>query len=148
VCPNYLVTFVASSLTIGFDAFIVDLMSQSRDFAPMGDDEAAKGAGGRWRGGVLSPSVDQLVSPARRGEVFSVTLARESVRAAKFLIAGEPAEYRGSGRHRGIGADGPEAFTVDEPAADRFSDLGTVVGRAADWRCTRVSTSLVTSYSA
>jgi hypothetical protein len=28
-----LVTFVASSLTIGFDAFIVDLMSQSRDFA-------------------------------------------------------------------------------------------------------------------
>jgi hypothetical protein len=26
-------------------AFIVDLMSQSRDFAPMGDDEAAKGAG-------------------------------------------------------------------------------------------------------
>jgi hypothetical protein len=46
VCPNYLVTFVASSLTIGFDAFIVDLMSQSRDFAPMGDDEAAKGAGG------------------------------------------------------------------------------------------------------
>jgi len=47
VCPNYLVTFVASSLTIGFDAFIVDLMSQSRDLAPMGDDEAAKGAGGR-----------------------------------------------------------------------------------------------------
>ena len=46
MCPNYLVTFVASSLTIGFDAFIVDLMSQSRDFAPMGDDEAAKGAGG------------------------------------------------------------------------------------------------------
>jgi hypothetical protein len=45
VCPNYLVTFVASSLTIGFDAFIVDLMSQSRDFAPMGDDEAAKGTG-------------------------------------------------------------------------------------------------------
>ena len=29
------------------------------------------------------------------GEVFSVTLARESVPAAKFLIAGEPAEYRG-----------------------------------------------------
>jgi hypothetical protein len=44
VCPNYLVTFVASSLTIGFDAFIVDLVSQSRDFAPTGDDEAAKGA--------------------------------------------------------------------------------------------------------
>jgi hypothetical protein len=45
VCPNYSVTFVASSLTIGFDAFSVDLMSQSRDFAPMGNDEAAKGAG-------------------------------------------------------------------------------------------------------
>jgi hypothetical protein len=43
------------------------------------------------------------------GEVFSVTLARESIRAAKFLIAGEPAEYRGSGRHRGIGTDGPQA---------------------------------------
>jgi len=28
------------------------------------------------------------------GEVFSLTPARESVRAAKFLIAGEPAEYR------------------------------------------------------
>jgi hypothetical protein len=65
VCPNYLVTFVASSLTIGFDAFIVDLMSQSRDFAPMGDDEAAKGAGGRWRGGVLAPSGEQALSPAR-----------------------------------------------------------------------------------
>jgi hypothetical protein len=51
------------------------------------------------------------------GEVFSVTLARESVRAAKFLIAGEPAEYRGSGRHRGIGTNDPEAFTVFPIAA-------------------------------
>ena len=59
-----------------------------------------------------------------QGEVFSVTLARESVRAAKFLIAGEPAEYRGSGRHRGIGADGPEAFTVDEPAAGLRRPVG------------------------
>jgi hypothetical protein len=32
------------------------------------------------------------------GEVFRLTLARESVRAAKFLIAGEPAEHRGFGR--------------------------------------------------
>ena len=65
------------------------------------------------------------------GEVFSVTLARESVRAAKFLIAGEPAEYRCSGRHRGIGTDGPEAFTGDEPVADRFSDLNVIAGRTA-----------------
>jgi len=64
-----------------------------------------------------------------QGEVFSVTLARESVRAAKFLIAGEPAEYRGSGRHRGIGTDGPEAFTVEEPLADRFSDPDVITGR-------------------
>ena len=56
VCPNYLVTFVASSLTIGFDAFIVDLMSQSRDFAPMGDDEAGERRWGQWRGEVLAPS--------------------------------------------------------------------------------------------
>jgi hypothetical protein len=36
-------------------------------------------------------------------QVFSQTVARDRVRAAKFLIAGEPAEYRGSSRHRGIG---------------------------------------------
>jgi hypothetical protein len=48
---------------------------------------------------------------------------------AKFLIAGEPAEYRGSGRHRGIGTDGPEAFTADDALADRFSDLGVIAGR-------------------
>jgi hypothetical protein len=41
------------------------LMSQSREFAPMGDDEAAKGAGGRWRGEVLAPSGEQALSPAR-----------------------------------------------------------------------------------
>jgi hypothetical protein len=35
-------------------------------------------------------------------------VACEGIRAAKFLIAGEPAEYRGSGRHRGIGTNGPE----------------------------------------
>ena len=63
--PNYLVTFVASSLTIGFDAFIVDLMSQSRDFAPMGDDEAGERRWGQWRGEVLSPSGEQALSPAR-----------------------------------------------------------------------------------
>ena len=55
-----------------------------------------------------------------QGEVFSVTLARESVRAAKFLIAGEPAEYRGSGRHRGIGADGPRL----SPSTSRPQDFG------------------------
>ncbi len=42
---------------------------------------------------------------------------------AKFLIAGEPAEYRGSGRHRGIGTDGPEAFTADDALADCFSAI-------------------------
>jgi hypothetical protein len=51
------------------------------------------------------------------GEVFSVTLARESVRAAKFLISAEPAEYSGSGRHCGIGTDALEAFTVFPIAA-------------------------------
>jgi hypothetical protein len=50
---------------------------------------------------------------------------------AKFLIAGEPAEYRGSARHRGIGTDGPEALTIDEPFADRFSDLTIITGRTA-----------------
>ena len=34
-----------------------------------------------------------------------------NLQVAKFLIAGEPAEYRGSSRHRGIGTDGPQAFT-------------------------------------
>jgi hypothetical protein len=48
-----------------------------------------------------------------------------------FLIAGEPAEYRGSGRHCGIGTDGPEAFTVEEAFADHFSDLVTVLGWSA-----------------
>ncbi len=64
-------------------------------------------------------------------QVFDLTLARDGVRAAKFLMAGEPAEYRGSGRHRGIGTDGPKAFTVDKPVADRFSDFGAVAGRTA-----------------
>ena len=64
-------------------------------------------------------------------QVFSQTVVRQSVPAPKFLVAGEPAEYRGSGRHRGIGADGPEAFTVDKPVADRFSDFGAVAGRTA-----------------
>jgi hypothetical protein len=63
-------------------------------------------------------------------EVFRLTLARQSIQLAKFLIAGEPAEYRGSGRHRGIGADGPQAFTVDEPVTDRFGDLGEIARRA------------------
>jgi hypothetical protein len=63
VCPNYLVTFVASSLTIGFDAFIMDLMSQSRDFAPMGDDEAAKGAGGN---GEVEFSLHRSIKPCLR----------------------------------------------------------------------------------
>ena len=49
------------------------------------------------------------------GEVFRLILARASIQLAKFLIASEPAEYRDSGRHCGIGTDGPQAFTVDEP---------------------------------
>jgi hypothetical protein len=65
------------------------------------------------------------------GEVFRLTRARESVRAAKFLIAGEPAEHRGFGRHPGVGADRPKAFTVDEAVADRIGDLVTVRGWAA-----------------
>jgi hypothetical protein len=44
-------------------------------------------------------------------EVFRLTLARKNIQVAKFLIASEPAEYRGSSRHRGIGTDGPQAFT-------------------------------------
>jgi len=39
------------------------------------------------------------------GEVFRLTLACEGIRAPKFLIAGEPAEYRGFGRHPGVGTD-------------------------------------------
>jgi hypothetical protein len=35
------------------------------------------------------------------GEVFRLTRAREGIRLAKFLIAGKPPKYRGSGRHRG-----------------------------------------------
>jgi hypothetical protein len=50
------------------------------------------------------------------GEVFRMTLARENIQLAKFLSAGEPAEHRGSRWHCGIGTDGPEAFTDDEPA--------------------------------
>jgi hypothetical protein len=50
-------------------------------------------------------------------EVFRLTLACENIEVAKFLIAAEPAEYSGSGRHRGIGTDGPEAFTVFPIAA-------------------------------
>jgi hypothetical protein len=66
------------------------------------------------------------------GEAFNLTLARESVRSAKLLMPAEPAAYRSFGRHRGIGTNGPEAFTVDEPVADRFSDLGTVTGRKCE----------------
>ena len=64
-------------------------------------------------------------------QVFSQTIVRQSVPASKFPVAGEPAEYSGSGRHRGIGTDGPEAFALGEPVADRFSDLGAVAGRTA-----------------
>src|SRR4029077_3707449 len=65
------------------------------------------------------------------GEVIRLTLACEGIRAAKFLIAGEPAEYRGFGRHPWVGTDGPQAFTVYEAFADRFSDLDTKTGRTA-----------------
>jgi hypothetical protein len=65
------------------------------------------------------------------GEVFRLTLAGEGIRAAKFLVAGEPAEYRGFGRHPWVGTDGPQAFTVYEAFADRFRDLDTKTGRTA-----------------
>jgi hypothetical protein len=40
-------------------------------------------------------------------------------------------EGAASCRHPGVGTDGPQAFTVGEAFADRFSDLGTVIGRTA-----------------
>jgi hypothetical protein len=44
------------------------------------------------------------------GEVFKLTCTRENVPAAKFLIASEPAAYRGFGRHPRVRTDGPKAF--------------------------------------
>ncbi len=63
------------------------------------------------------------------GEIFYLTLARGGVPAAKFLIASEPAAYRGFGRHPGVRTDCPKAFTVDDPVADLFSDLGAITWR-------------------
>jgi hypothetical protein len=68
------------------------------------------------------------------GKVFRLALARDSVRAAKFLIAREPTAYRGSGWHRRIGTDCPKAFTVDEAVGDRIGDLGAISGRTAALR--------------
>jgi hypothetical protein len=42
------VTLVDASLTIGFDVLIVDLVSESGDLPPMGDNEEAQGD---WRQG-------------------------------------------------------------------------------------------------
>jgi len=56
---------------------------------------------------------------------------RESVPAAKFLIASEPAAYCGFRRHPGVRTDGPKAFTVEEPKADRHSNLGIITGQTA-----------------
>jgi hypothetical protein len=51
------------------------------------------------------------------GEIFNLPCPRQSVPAAKFLIASEPAAYRGFRRHPGVRTDGPKAFTVEEPKA-------------------------------
>jgi Group II intron, maturase-specific domain len=67
------------------------------------------------------------------GEVFSLTLARESVRAAKFLIAGEPAEA--AGKCRRVGCSRPArlqfwiagAITPQSPGT-RLAEPGEVVG--------------------
>ncbi len=48
-------------------------------------------------------------------QVFSQTLARESVPALKFLVAVEPTEHSGSVRHPGIGTNNAKAFAVGEP---------------------------------
>jgi hypothetical protein len=61
----------------------------------------------------------------------SCRAATQISQISKFLIAGEPAEYRGSGRHPGVSTDRPKAFTVDEAVADRFGDLVTVRGWSA-----------------
>jgi hypothetical protein len=65
------------------------------------------------------------------GEIFNLPCPRQSVPAAKFLIASEPAAYRGFRRHPGVRTDGPKAFTVDEPEADRLSNLSIITGRTA-----------------
>ena len=65
------------------------------------------------------------------GEIFNLPCPRQSVPAAKFLIASEPAAYRGFGRHPRVRTDGPKAFTVDEPEADRLSNLSIITGRTA-----------------
>jgi hypothetical protein len=41
-----------------------------------------------------------------------------NLQVAKFLIAGEPAEYRGSSRHRGIGTDGLRRSELMRAAVD------------------------------
>jgi hypothetical protein len=58
-------------------------------------------------------------------------LARESVKAAKFFIAIQPAEYRGFGGHLGIGTYGAKAFAGDEPLANRHADFAAVIGWTA-----------------
>jgi hypothetical protein len=58
-------------------------------------------------------------------------LARETVQAAKFFIAIQPAEYRGFGGHPGIGTYGAKAFAGDEPLANPHGDIGAVIGWTA-----------------
>ena len=65
------------------------------------------------------------------GEVLNLKCPRESVPAAKFLIASEPAAYCGFRRHPGVRTDGPKTFTVEEPKADRHSNLGIITGQTA-----------------
>jgi hypothetical protein len=65
------------------------------------------------------------------GEVLNLKYPRESVLAAKFLIASEPAAYCGFRRHPGVRTDGPKTFTVEGPKADRHSNLGIITGQTA-----------------
>jgi len=79
-------------------------------------------------------------------QVFSQTLARESVPAPKFLVAVEPAEYGGSVRHPSIGTNDAEAFAAGEPVADRHGNIGAIIGRSTALglvHCESLSPSLV-----
>jgi hypothetical protein len=65
------------------------------------------------------------------GEVLKLTCPRQSVPAAKFLMASEPTAYCGLRRHPGARTDGPKAFAVDEPETNHHSNLGVITGRSA-----------------
>jgi IS66 Orf2 like protein len=64
-------------------------------------------------------------------EVFRLTLARENIELAKFLIAGEPAEYRGSGRHT------PRLRYSRAPSSIEGSDFSSLYGSRTRGRMPR-----------